>query len=149
MAITQHFFFFFDKLIPYSSADSLEEIVGLDIGYTGGKAALHTSSGELETIDEYLQEYEQRKRERAYVFANRKSLLTPIPASSVHNPSMHGHSYHGRKVITPTMINSLDASSSSQIGANNKNSTHSMDGSGRIDKSDTAKSETSVHSLRL
>ncbi len=36
-----------------------------------------------------------------------------IPASSVHDLSLHGHSYHGRKVITPAMKEAAMANSSS------------------------------------
>ena len=85
-----------------SSADSLEEVVGLDVGYTGG--ALHRrlhgkGIDDDQNFSEYLDEYVHRRRERAFL----KNSSGHIPASSVHNLSLHGNSYHGRKVITPAM----------------------------------------------
>ena len=105
-------------------------------------------------MPDYLEEYQHRRVEKAQVkVETRKGMLASIPASSVHNQQLHGHSYHGRKVITPTMMNrsgSLDASSSSQPGANNKNSVHSMDASRRSVRSDASKkSETTMHSSHL
>ncbi|KAL3823898.1 hypothetical protein ACHAXA_005480 [Cyclostephanos tholiformis] len=99
-------------------ADPLEEIVGLDIGYTGAiyknrenKVDVHD---ELEAkMPEYLEEYKNRREEKALLVKakteTRQGVLAPIPASSVHNPSIHGSSYHGRKVVTA--FESLDCSS--------------------------------------
>jgi hypothetical protein len=111
-------------LTSCSSADSLEEIVGLDVGYTGAEYVRRGSkSKEDDKMDEYLKEYEHRKREKAYLakanIESRKGLLAPIPASSVHIGSLHGHSYHGRKVITQDMIDSPDVSRSSHASAKN------------------------------
>lgn len=96
------------------SADSLEEVVGLDVGYTGG--ALHKrlhSKGDHDHDEQqysaYLDEYVHRRRERAFL----KNSSGHIPASSVHSPSLHGHSYHGRKVITPAMKEAAMANSTS------------------------------------
>ena len=80
-----------------TSADSLEEVVGLDVGYTGGSLhkRLHGHGGEDEKkYSAYLEEYVNRKQERK----GRGPL-----ASSVHSVSLHGNSYHGRKVITKEM----------------------------------------------
>lgn len=63
-------------------------------------------------MEQYLQEYEHRKREKAYL---RKQNKRAVPASSVHNDSLHGNSYHGRRIITPSMIESLDSSGNRQI----------------------------------
>ena len=98
--------------------------MGLDVGYTGAEYKRRGSdSKEDDKMDEYLKEYGHRKRERAYLakanFASRKGLLAPIPASSVHLGSLHGHSYHGRKVITQDMIDSPDVSRSSHASAKN------------------------------
>ena len=126
----------FASLIPHSS-DSLEEVVGLDIGYTGGfhqQARRYSLNNELEgKMDDYMAEYEHRKRERAYVRKNAhpvKKILdkSPLPASSLHNESLHGNSYHGRKVITSNMIESLDVSSS-RNGMDSSNGRSSLDGS--------------------
>ena len=100
--------------------------MGLDVGYTGAEYKRRGSdSKEDDKIDEYLKEYDHRKREKAYIakanFASRKGLLAPIPASSVHLGSLHGHSYHGRKVITASMIDSLDADASRSSHASDKN----------------------------
>ena len=92
------------------SADSLEEVVGLDIGYSGGVHKSHSKMNEeLETkMDEYLKEYEHRQRERVYLKrVNTKNTISSrgaVPASSVHQESLHGNSYHGRKIITSDMI---------------------------------------------
>lgn len=78
------------------SADSLEEVVGLDVGYTGGSLHKRLHGGEDEkNHSAYLEEYVNRKRER-------KGFGGPL-ASSVHSVSLHGSSYHGRKVITKEM----------------------------------------------
>ncbi|KAL3802733.1 hypothetical protein ACHAW5_003984 [Stephanodiscus triporus] len=123
--------------LGFLRADSLEEIVGLDVGYTGAgvlKNRRPSIPEEDDKMDEYMKEYEHRKSERIY-FAkakvdSRKGLLAPIPASSIHNRSLHGNSYHGRKVITQTMIDSPDASrSSSANSTKNNGSVHCMDAS--------------------
>lgn len=103
-------------LLHYSGflrADSLEEVVGLDIGYTGGGSTHHRENFDGE-MDEYLQEYEHRKREKA-------SLKRGLPASSIHNDSLHGSSYHGRKIITPNMIESLDTTTAGVTENNDDN----------------------------
>ena len=56
-------------------------------------------------MPEYLQEYEHRQQEKSHFL---RMKLNPIPASSIHNESLHGSSYHGRKVVTA--IESLDCS---------------------------------------
>ena len=134
------------RLLPthtINSADSLEEVVGLDIGYTGGFRKHRNSMGggdELEDkMEEYLQEYEHRKREKAYfkkVNANNRrldgsggsggggglnGLRGAIPASSIHDTSLHGTSYHGKKIITTNMIESLDTTSEQNISGSNSN----------------------------
>ena len=112
-----------------SSADSLEEVVGLDIGYMGGHprrnddldAQMHSK------MDEYLKEYEHRKREKAYIKkvegARRISKSTPLSASSVHQESLHGNSYHGRRIITSQMIESLDTTGGNHVSVENGNMT--------------------------
>lgn len=94
------------------SADSLEEVVGLDVGYTGGSLhkRLHGHGGEDEKkYSAYLEEYINRKQERK----GRGPL-----ASSVHSVSLHGNSYHGRKVITKEMQqDALGKSSGSAAGS--------------------------------
>ena len=56
---------------------------------------------ERQNYSQYLEEYVNRRQEKAYLkLANGKGGL---PASSVHSVSLHGNSYHGRKVITPEM----------------------------------------------
>ena len=139
-------------LISCSRADSLEEIVGLDVGYTGAEFKRRGSNPkEDDYMDEYLKEYEHRKREKAYLakanFDSRKGLLAPIPASSVHLGSLHGHSYHGRKVITPSMIDSLDASRSSHASVvKNIESVRRLNSSG---SGASVKSEITGHSTHL
>jgi hypothetical protein len=107
--------------------------VGLDIGYTGAEALCDcrgSSSKEDDKMDGYLKEYEHRKREKAYLakanIDSCKGLLAPIPASSVHLGSLHGHSYHGRRVITSDMIEALDASCSSHEGSKKNGSVHRL-----------------------
>jgi hypothetical protein len=94
--------------------------VGLDVGYTGTGALYKKRESntdlhnELEArMPEYLQEYEHRQQEKALSL---RMKLDPIPASSIHNESLHGSSYHGRKVVTA--IESLDFSNG------NKSSEH-------------------------
>ena len=114
--------------------------MGLDVGYTGAgvlKNRRPSIPKEDDKMDDYMKEYEHRRSERFLLAQakadSRKGLLAPIPASSVHIGSLHGHSYHGRKVITQTMIDSLDAShasrSSSASAAKNNDSVHCMDAS--------------------
>jgi len=92
------------------SADSLEEVVGLDVGYTGGSLHKRLHGGEDEKkYSAYLEEYVNRKQERK----GRGPL-----ASSVHSVSLHGNSYHGRKVITKEMRqDALGKSSDSAAGS--------------------------------
>ncbi len=123
------------------SADSLEEVVGLDVGYTGGALhkRLHPKSAEDEKqYSAYLDEYVHRRRERAFL----KNSSGHIPASSIHSPSLHGHSYHGRKVITPAMKEAaMNNSRSSKEGpvSNGAGSVKSSPGSER-DFNDNEKS---------
>mmetsp|Transcript_47037 Transcript_47037/g.98630 ORF Transcript_47037/g.98630 Transcript_47037/m.98630 type:complete len:580 (+) Transcript_47037:445-2184(+) len=109
-------FFWFLHYVGFLRADSLEEVVGLDIGYTGG-VRKHRSSYEDQVegkMDEYIQEYEHRRRERAHLKKNTvHGRGNDVLASSVHNTQLHGNSYHGRKIITQNMIDSLDVSSNS------------------------------------
>ena len=111
-------FFWTLHYFGYLRSDPLEEVVGLDIGYTGGnKKARNTEESEAR-MNEYLKEYEHRKRERAYFKklnkgmdgsnGSKTSSPSGIPASSIHNQSLHGNSYHGRRIISSTMIESLD-----------------------------------------
>lgn len=90
------------------SADSLEEVVGLDVGYTGGSLHKRLHGGEDEKkLSGYLEEYVNRKQERK----GRGPL-----ASSVHSVSLHGNSYHGRKVITKEMRQDALGKSSDSAG---------------------------------
>jgi Amt family ammonium transporter len=109
-------FFWMLHYFGYLRADSLEEVVGLDIGYTGGAKPKSKDALQLdEQMDDFLREYEHRKREKAYLKKN-KMKASPIPASSVHQESLHGNSYHGRRIITPNMIESLDTTSGGTNG---------------------------------
>jgi hypothetical protein len=89
--------------VAHLSADSLEEVVGLDVGYTGGALhkRLYGKTEEDKNYSAYLDEYADRRKERAYL--KNTSGHSGLPASSVHSISLHGSSYHGRKVITPAM----------------------------------------------
>lgn len=104
----------------YLRADSLEEVVGLDIGYTGAAQKHHRSVTESK-MEEYIKEYEHRKRERAALkkvndAAPGSGGRGAISASSVHQESLHGNSYHGRKIITSAMIASLDVTGDTENG---------------------------------
>ena len=102
-------------------ADSLEEVVGLDVGYTGGELhkRLHAQdSDEDKNYSAYLDEYVHRRRERAFKRNDRGG----IPASSIHSPSLHGSSYHGRKLITPAMREDALGNSSSRASVKSNNS---------------------------
>ena len=100
-------FFWALHYFGFLRADSLEEVVGLDIGYMGGRNTLrvHRDSIEIgeggkggkDKMDEYLAEYEARKRERAYFRKIGKN--NTLPASSVHSRNLHGGSYHGKKIV--------------------------------------------------
>eukprot|EP01083_Nonionella_stella_P044940 120869_1 len=117
-------FFWMLHYFGYLRADSLEEVVGLDIGYTGGFQK-HRAIGDVETeakMEDYLKEYEHRKREKAYL-KNREH-----PMSSVHQESLHGNSYHGRKIITTQMIESLDANGSIAVDNSSTISPSGSDG---------------------
>ncbi|KAL7532378.1 hypothetical protein ACHAXR_004590 [Thalassiosira sp. AJA248-18] len=110
-------FFWLLHYFGYLRADSLEEVVGLDIGYSGGyHKHRETLNKDLEgKMDEYLQEYAHRKKEKALMYIHKRNskLLgsAPIPASSVHQENLHGNSYHGRRIITSGMIEALDTTS--------------------------------------
>ena len=67
-------------------------------------------------MDEYLQEYEHRQREKAYF---KKNNDRGLPASSIHQESLHGNSYHGRRIITSNMIESLDTIGNEGMENNN------------------------------
>jgi len=80
----------------------------LDIGYHGGFAHKRDSLNDIaeNKMQEYLEEYEHRKRERTYF---KRMKAGGVPASSIHQDSIHGNSYHGRKIIA---IESLDVNGS-------------------------------------
>mmetsp|Transcript_1890 Transcript_1890/g.2797 ORF Transcript_1890/g.2797 Transcript_1890/m.2797 type:complete len:602 (+) Transcript_1890:132-1937(+) len=120
VTVTMTPFFWLLHYFGFLRADSLEEVVGLDVGYTGG--ALHKrlhAKDDDQNYSAYLDEYVHRRKERAFM----KNTSGHIPASSVHSPSLHGHSYHGRKVITPAMKeeamgnSSMRSNSSVRVGA--------------------------------
>mmetsp|Transcript_34870 Transcript_34870/g.79609 ORF Transcript_34870/g.79609 Transcript_34870/m.79609 type:complete len:591 (-) Transcript_34870:247-2019(-) len=103
-------FFWALHYFGFLRADSLEEVVGLDIGYMGGRSALRAHRNSIEVgeggkdkMDEYLAEYEERKRERMYFRKIGKN--NTLPASSVHSRSLHGTSYHGRKITDIDSVN--------------------------------------------
>mmetsp|Transcript_26125 Transcript_26125/g.48088 ORF Transcript_26125/g.48088 Transcript_26125/m.48088 type:complete len:424 (+) Transcript_26125:74-1345(+) len=115
-------FFWMLHYFGFLRADSLEEVVGLDIGYTGGFRKHRDSLNfELEgkKMDGYLEEYEHRKREKAYFKKNNDRMGGSLPASSIHQESLHGNSYHGRRIITSNMIESLDTISNERMENNN------------------------------
>lgn len=116
-------------LIPYLvftlfSADSLEEVVGLDVGYTGGALhkRLHGNEGEDDQTSAYLDEYVHRRKEKAFLKNNSGHISNGLPASSVHSISLHGSSYHGRKVITPAMMREAAVLSNSSGSAKSRES---------------------------
>jgi len=121
-------FFWMLHYFGYLRADSLEEVVGLDIGYTGGFQKHRPSwNAEQEAkMEDYLKEWEHRKMEKALLKkVNDRAHL----GSSVHQESLHGNSYHGRRIITSNMIESLDANGNLVIDSSNT--------SGRSDTRDT------------
>jgi len=108
-------FFWLLHYFGFLRADSLEEVVGLDVGYTGGALhrRLHGKESEEENYSAYLDEYVHRRKERAYM--KNSSAHGGLPASSVHSISLHGSSYHGRKVITPAMKEAALSNSSGSV----------------------------------
>ncbi|KAL7497060.1 hypothetical protein ACHAWT_008436 [Skeletonema menzelii] len=139
VTVTMTPFFWLLHYFGFLRADSLEEVVGLDVGYTGG--ALHKrlhgkDSDEDKDYSAYLDEYVHRRKERAFL----KNASGHIPASSVHSPSLHGHSYHGRRVITPAMKEAAMGSSSDRGSALSNSSGHvKAPGSDREDWTDNEK----------
>mmetsp|Transcript_1566 Transcript_1566/g.3355 ORF Transcript_1566/g.3355 Transcript_1566/m.3355 type:complete len:580 (+) Transcript_1566:135-1874(+) len=110
-------FFWLLHYFGYLRADSLEEVVGLDIGYTGAERGGCNKHGNYnEEMDEYLKEYEHRKRERIEL-----KKIRSIPASSIHQERLHGNSYHGRRIITQEMIESLDTIGNNEMVESNNN----------------------------
>mmetsp|Transcript_33036 Transcript_33036/g.60582 ORF Transcript_33036/g.60582 Transcript_33036/m.60582 type:complete len:279 (+) Transcript_33036:210-1046(+) len=130
-------FFWLLHYCGFLRSDSLEEVVGLDIGYTGGGIRNHRDNFESENLDEFLKEYEHRQRERAYF---KKNSDRGIPASSIHQDSLHGSSYHGRRIITQNMIESLDTTSSNVVGNNNNTRAIAND----VENSDTSVSDNNA-----
>jgi len=112
-------FFWLLHYFGYLRADALEEVIGLDVAYRGGMLDSNDDQDEetKKKMDDYIKEYEHRKAEKAHFLQmndNRSGSLfsrTPIPASSLHNENLHGHSFHGRRVIA---AGSLDASKTSR-----------------------------------
>ena len=91
-------------------SDSLEEMVGLDIGYTGNTRHRDVLDKELQNqIDAFMGEYEHRTRERAYFKKQGRGPFGSIPASSLHNDQLHGNSYHGRKIVVDPLEVSRNA----------------------------------------
>lgn len=121
-------FFWLLHYYGYLRADSLEEVVGLDIGYTGALQKHHGNSGDGETdsmMEEYLREYEHRKAEKTHfklMHSERSGIgSVSIPASSLHREELHGNSYHGRRIIASEMIESLDTTANNETVENDNN----------------------------
>lgn len=116
-------FFWLLHYFGYLRSDSLEEVVGLDVGYAGYHKGKRQNDDLEREMDEYLKEYEHRKNYQ------KTKANDSLPASSLHNQSLHGGSYHGRKIITSTMIESLDANNLHDgAGGDNSSSVISQDG---------------------
>lgn len=124
VTVTMTPFFWALHYFGFLRADSLEEVVGLDVGYTGGALhkRLHGNEGEDDQTSAYLDEYVHRRKEKAFLKNNSGHISNGLPASSVHSISLHGSSYHGRKVITPAMMREAAVLSNSSGSAKSRES---------------------------
>jgi len=134
-------FFWLMHYCGFLRADSLEEIVGLDIVYHGGEFRKHRRGNfgsDERDIDEYLRKYERRK-EKASCKSNDEmadSHGISVPANSIYQESLHGNSCHGRRTIAPNMIESLDTTSIAPIRENNSNDVANIVDFGRGDSNE-------------
>lgn len=74
---------------PNHSSDSLEEVIGLDVGYTGGilqKRAQAQSDETQNKMDEYIAQYVKQREER--------TILKQANDNSTHSRSILGVSLH-------------------------------------------------------
>jgi len=88
-------------------------------------------------MQEYLREYEHRQRERAFfkkMNQARRNSPGGIPASSVHQQSLHGHSYHGRKIISSSNLESLDTTSDNMKKSTNSGASDEHDMKGQVER---------------
>ena len=79
-----------------NSSDSLEEIIGLDAGYTGGVLQKRAQAQDLndETEDKYIAEYVKQRQE--------KVMLKQMNDTSTHGRSLLGVSLHSVNNILDT-----------------------------------------------
>lgn len=79
-----------------NSSDSLEEIIGLDVGYTGGVLQKRAQAQDLndETEDKYIAEYVKQRQE--------KVMLKQMNDTSTHGRSLLGVSLHSVNNILDT-----------------------------------------------
>ncbi len=156
-------FFWALHYFGFLRADALEEVIGLDVAYKGGIIEGRDQQDEdlTDKMDDYIKEYEHRKAEKAHfiqMHENRiggRLRLSPngISASSLHNESINGRSYHGRRVIASSLMdaskNSLDASKNSVDASKNSRASSLQDGRRRSSARDEMKDDDSNAALGI
>lgn len=126
------------------SADTLEEVVGLDVEYTGGLMDRHIQSqNEAEAkMEDYVNEYLKRRDERMYIKKQYNTGAGNIFSGSINrqqarrsgSDDLHSHSVHGMSVLRPNSqgIEALDlngrrTSSSERLSAMNRSNSNETD----------------------
>mmetsp|Transcript_2425 Transcript_2425/g.5250 ORF Transcript_2425/g.5250 Transcript_2425/m.5250 type:complete len:601 (-) Transcript_2425:384-2186(-) len=144
ITITMAPFFWFLHYLGYLRADTLEEVVGLDVEYTGGLMDMHIQSqNEAEAkMEDYVSEYLKRRDERMYIKKQYNTGAGNIFSGSLNRQQarrsggddLHAHSVHGMSVLRPNSqgIEALDlngrrTSSSERLSAMNRSNSNETD----------------------
>lgn len=96
VTVTMGPFFWIINYLGWLRSDSLEEIIGLDVGYTGGVLQKRAQAQDLndETEDKYIAEYVKQRQE--------KVMLKQMNDTSTHGRSLLGVSLHSVNNILDT-----------------------------------------------
>ncbi len=131
-------------LYSIPSADTLEEVVGLDVEYTGGLMDRHIQSqNEAEAkMEDYVSEYLKRRDERMYIKKQYSTGAGNIFSGGIYrqqsrrsgSDELHAHSVHGMSVLRPNSqgIEALDlngrrTSSSERLSTMNRSNSNDTD----------------------
>jgi len=110
--------------ITLQSSDSLEEVIGLDVGYHGGVLHKHALAQDesLERMDNYINEYMKQREEKAYFRqmndnTHGRSVLERSlhSVSNILGNSSSSSTHNAKTTSLSRAIDSIERSSISQI----------------------------------
>lgn len=116
------------SLVFKYSADSLEEVVGLDAAYSQGVLQTRArAQSEEENMEHYISEYVKQREEKAFI--------KKINSNSTHGRTILGASMHSMNIINSSMHSRKDSLPRAIESLNNSRHSGSRGSSNKIDSS--------------